>query len=256
MNLTLFVIAAILLLLFIWTYLKGRKSKSIIHVREDSAKEILEEHVRFYQKLDPAGKATFVERVEDFIGTTAINGVGVDVTDMDKVLVAAGAIIPIFSFPGWKYRNVHEVLIYKETFNEKFSQVDDERNILGMVGEGAMNNTMIISQQALRDGFNRNDGHNTAIHEFVHLLDKADGSTDGIPEYLLDNQHALPWLKRIKEEMKHIRNRDGSDADINPYAGTNEAEFFAVISEYFFEKPQQLKEKHPLLYRDLENIFQ
>lgn len=208
---------------------------------EDSVEKILEEHVSFYKKLNPEDRSIFEERVKDFISNTAVNGVGTDVSDTDKILVAASAIIPIFSFPDWKYKNISEVLVYKNTFNQEFSQTEKERNVVGMVGDGAMNNTMIISQQSLRNGFDSDDAHNTAIHEFAHLLDKADGSVDGVPEYLLDNQQTLPWLKRIREEMKHIRNDDNHAADIDPYAGKSEAEFFAVITEYFLKSLSNYK---------------
>lgn len=220
-----------------------------------SRAETLSEYVKFYQDLDEYNKKNFEERVAKFLSRTVINGIGTEVTDEDKILVAASAIIPIFAFPDWEYRNVDEVLIYKNTFDRNFSQTDKERNVLGMVGEGVMNNTMILSQQALRNSFKINDGHNTAIHEFAHLLDKADGSIDGIPEYLMNRQEIAPWLELIKTEIEHIRENKKEHRDINSYAGTNQAEFFAVITEYFFEKPDQLKEHHPELYEDLKHIF-
>lgn len=255
MNFAATLIAFILLFAFIYLYLKGRKKTPLGEFPEAEIKTVLNEEVAFYKKLSETDKTAFIQRVEDFLEYTSINSVGTDVTNTDKILVAASAIIPIFSFPEWKYRNIHEVLIYKNAFNEYYSQTRGERNILGMVGDGAMNNTMILSQEALRSGFDRNEGYNTAIHEFAHLLDKADGSIDGVPEYLMDKQHVAPWLKRIRQEIQNIRNGEADNADVNPYAATNEAEFFAVITEYFFEKPQQLKEHHPKLYENLEQIF-
>lgn len=249
------IIAFVLLFVFTFIYRKGSKKDVLPEIPEPDLNKLLSEHVRFYNKLDDAQKIVFENRVEDFLSRTAITGVGTTITELDKALVGASAIIPIFAFPDWKYNNVDEVLIYKDTFNEQYSQTDAERNILGMVGDGAMNDTMILSQQALHEGFDKHDAGNTGIHEFAHLLDKADGSTDGVPEYLIDKQHAAPWLKRIREEIMHIRNADIQDADINPYAATNEAEFFAVITEYFFEKPELLKEHHPQLFEDLEEIF-
>jgi Mlc titration factor MtfA (ptsG expression regulator) len=246
-------VAFLLLFAFVYLYRKSRsRSQPVIPI--NATKKILEDMVPFYRKLPAADKISFEERVNDFLAHTGINGIGTEVTTEDRILIGASAIIPIFAFPDWSYRNIQEVLVYKETFNKDFSQTEEDRNILGMVGDGAMNNTMILSQQALRSGFGSNDGHNTAIHEFAHLLDKADGSVDGIPEYLMDKQQTAPWLRHIRQEIANIRNHD-NDADINPYAATNEAEFFAVITEYFFEKPQQLQEHHPKLYQELEAIF-
>lgn len=173
--------------------------------------------------------------------------------DLDRVLIAAGAVIPIFHFTGWEYVNLREVLLYPETFSESFEQQGSGRNILGMVGSGVMNNTMILSKQALREGFsNTTDKSNTAVHEFVHLIDKTDGATDGIPEILLQHQYVVPWLKLMHEHIKEIK---ANQSDINPYAGTNQQEFFAVAATYFFERPQLMKDKHPELYKMLEKMF-
>jgi Mlc titration factor MtfA (ptsG expression regulator) len=90
------------------------------------------------------------------------------------------------------------------------------------------------------------------IHEFVHLLDKADGEIDGIPEALLKHDYVGPWLIEIKKEMKRIEKHH---SDINPYALTNNAEFLAVVSEYFFDNPEKFKHRHPELYRLLSTIF-
>ena len=112
---------------------------------------------------------------------------------------------------------------------------------------------MILSQHELRQGFlNKTGKTNTAIHEFVHLLDKTDGAVDGIPENLMDRQYILPWLQLMHKKIGEIIK---GRTDINPYGATNQAEFFAVVSEYFFERPDLLKQKHPELYQLLEDIF-
>ncbi len=70
-----------------------------------------------------------------------------------------------------------------------------------MVGYGYMDGKMILSKKALRQGFdNKSDKKNTAIHEFVHIIDKADRTMDGIPQLLLDKQYAIPWLEQIKKK--------------------------------------------------------
>ncbi|PZF71218.1 M90 family metallopeptidase [Taibaiella soli] len=243
------VIAAFILWLIVRK--KNKKEKPVSLPTNNSA--MLEQHVRFYQKLTPEQKKSFAKRVQDFLGRTAITGVGTTVTDLDRMLVAASAIIPIFAFPDWRYNNIDEVLLYPDRFNEGYEQAgENDRNILGMVGSGAMNRQMILSQPALRSGFEYNDGHNTGIHEFVHLLDKADGAVDGIPEYLLQNPYIIPWVNQMHEEIIKIRSMH---SDIDLYGGTNDAEFFAVIAEYFFEKPEQLEIHHPKLYSLLEGMF-
>ena len=116
-----------------------------------------------------------------------------------------------------------------------------------------MNGVMILSKPALEYGFkNERDKKNTAIHEFVHLIDKEDGDVDGIPNVLLERQYAIPWLDMIRQKIDQIYE---GGTGINPYGGTNRAEFFAVVSEYFFERPRLFKRNHPKLYDLLKKIF-
>lgn len=122
-----------------------------------------------------------------------------------------------------------------------------------MVGSGMLHGKMILSRNALRNGFrNHTDKLNTAIHEFVHLLDKEDGTTDGIPQALLENQYSIPWLNMIHRKMEDI-NQDKSD--IRNYGGISKIEFFAVASEYFFERPDLFKRKHPELFEMMVKCF-
>lgn len=232
---------------------KLKKERPLLILAEEY-RQILQAHVPFYQQLNEPGKKQFESRVQYFLNDVKITGVNTTVEDMDRVLTAASAIIPIFAFPHWDYTNLNEVLLYPETFNEEFQQQGNNRNVLGMVGSGALQNTMILSQHELRQGFlNKTGKTNMAIHEFVHLLDKTDGAVDGIPENLMDRQYILPWLQLMHQKIGEIVK---GRTDINPYGATNQAEFFAVASEYFFERPDLLKKKHPELYRLLEEIFQ
>ena len=230
-----------------------RTNKSNYIVPANTA-QLLAENVAFYNNLGNDNKPLFEQRVKDFLTNIAVRGVDTTIDDTDRVLVAAGAIIPIFAFPDWKYNNLAEVLLYKGTFNREYNTDGNDRNVLGMVGDGAMHREMILSQPSLRASFkNPTDGQNTAIHEFAHLIDKADGSTDGVPEYLLAHPYITPWVARMHEIIKEMKERNRSD--INLYGATNDAEFFAVVSEYFFERPDELKEHHPELFEMLEQMF-
>ena len=215
---------------------------------------ILNEKVLFFQKLNTSDKIKFETRMSEFLSTVSITGIDTTVEALDTVLVAASAIIPIFAFSNWRYNNLNEVLLYPQSFNEQFNLTSEQdKPIIGMVGTGAMHRVMILSKPALREGFsNKLDKNNTGVNEFVHLIDKSDGETDGVPENLLDKQYILPWINLIHENLKEIL---ADKSDINPYGATNKVEFFAVVSEYFFERPDTLKIKHPQLYQLLEKIF-
>ena len=94
--------------------------------------------------------------------------------------------------------------------------------------------------------------HNTAIHEFIHLIDKMDGTLDGVPELLLERKYVSRWKELIEITIDQIRR---GQSDINPYAATSPVECFAVISEYFFEQPETFKSAHPELNEMLTRIF-
>ena len=248
---------AILIVGFVFFIIKKLWSKPKWKIPKNSFptewRIILIEKVGFYNSLTKEEKVKFEYQIQEFILNYRITGIDTDVTISDKLLIASSAIIPIFAFDEWKYYNLTEVLVYPSSFNEEFETSGAGRNILGMVGTGYMDGKMILSKSAIQYSFSDSyDKKNTAIHEFVHLIDKSDGVIDGIPELLLEKQYVIPWLHLIEKNIEEIFQ---NKSDINPYGGTNKAEFFAVISEYFFERPKLLKKKHPKLYSLLEEIF-
>lgn len=226
-----------------------------VYKSPDNITPLLLAHVEFYKELDDVHRGEFEARVKDFLTRTSVRGVNVEVDDLDRVLVAAGAIMLIFSFPGWRYNNISEVLLYDGPFNKSYETYKPDSNMLGLVGEGIMNRRMLLSKPAVLESFQKPiDGRNTVVHEFAHLIDKADGEIDGIPAYLLTRPEVLPWMKKIHESIMSMRS--GGMNDINFYGATNPPEFFAVISEYFFERPDKLREHHPELYAMLAQMFQ
>jgi Mlc titration factor MtfA (ptsG expression regulator) len=251
MQSLIYTITAAIILIIIYNVMK--KKNPLPQPTADKEKEILQQHVLFYQQLNNDGKINLEKRIRAFLQKVRVTGVETDVEDIDRVFVAAAAIIPIFAFKDWEYRNIHEVLIYPNSFNENYETKGHSRDVLGMVGDGVMQNVMILSKTDLRNGFlNSHSKSNAAIHEFVHLIDKEDGHADGCPENLLPHKYALPWLKRIHQEIQLIQT---GKSDINPYGATSEAEFLAVASEYFFSQPHLMQEKHPALFSLLKAIF-
>ncbi len=216
--------------------------------------KLLEEHVAFYRSLDEAGRHRFEEKIKELLGYVRITGVNTHIDDLDRLLIASSGVIPIFGFPEWRYYNLGEVLLYPNSFNDvNFLTKGAGRDVLGMVGDGPMQRTMILSKPSLREGFANTSGkENTGIHEFVHLLDKEDGTVDGLPEALLQRKYTLPWLRLMAENIQAIK---AGKSDFNIYGSKNEAEFFAVASEYFFESPELFKRMHPELYDLMTKIF-
>ncbi|MBD0403522.1 M90 family metallopeptidase [Flammeovirga sp. EKP202] len=220
----------------------------------DEWKAILRESVTFYNEIPDSKKEEFEQRILRFLDTITITPIATEIEDLDRLLVASSAIIPIFGYPNWEYPNLNEVIILESDLNDtEFGQQFTDGHVLGMVGEGKLKNKMLLSKGALREGFrNDNDKKNVGIHEFVHLIDMADGKTDGIPEVLLQKSYTIPWMKLMQEETEKIINKESS---IDEYGATKVQEFITVTSEYFFERPQLLEKKHPELYNALEKIF-
>jgi len=236
-------------------YQRRRKRGELTqHILNDEQKALLVKHIDYYDKLPDTDRLYFEDKIGQFLDDVNIEAVGFELTDIDKLMVASSAVIPIFRFKDWSYRNITNVLLYPDTFDKDFQyEAAEGRSIMGMVGTGYMNGQMLLSRSALIKGFSSQAGDsNTAIHEFVHLLDKADGETDGIPEEFLAHEYVKPWISMMHKEINKI---EKGHSDIDPYATTNEAEFFAVVSEYFFEKPEQFETRHPELYGMLSRIF-
>jgi Mlc titration factor MtfA (ptsG expression regulator) len=215
---------------------------------------VLQAEVVFFRALDPEERRRFRRELQVFLGEKRITGIKLELDTKTRVLAAASAIIPIFGFPEWEWDQISEVLIYPDRFNKDF-EFDDgaKRHTLGMVGTGALNRLMILAKPDLLAGFrNAGDKRNVGIHEFAHLVDKSDGTIDGLPAVGLERESIAPWIDLVRRKMAEMRR---GDSDIDPYGLTNEAEFFAVASEYFFERPGVMQRKHPELYATLARVF-
>jgi Mlc titration factor MtfA (ptsG expression regulator) len=216
---------------------------------------VLRKEVVFYRALDSCGQTRFRRELQVFLGEKRITGIKTQIDTTTLVLAGASAIIPIFGYPQWEWDQISEVLVYPGRFGPDFGFGEgDGRNTLGMVGTGSMNRIMILSKPDLLQGFrNPADKRNVGLHEFAHLVDKSDGTIDGIPAVGLDRKTIGPWIELIRRKMKEI---EAGDSDLDRYALTNEAEFFAVATEYLFERPDLMRKKHPELFAFMQKVFQ
>jgi MtfA peptidase len=100
------------------------------------------------------------------------------------------------------------------------------------------------------------EGHNVVLHEFAHELDLEDGYVDGIP-LLEAPQSTRVWARVLRERFEELqrKTKDGEPDLLNAYGATNRAEFFAVATELFFERPMEMRERYPDLYRELKGFY-
>jgi MtfA peptidase len=215
---------------------------------------ILREHIPYVAALSEEERTRFHALVAIFLDEKPVIGIGCHVDDTCRLLVAASAIIPIFAFPAWEYSTLRKILIRPEPFDADFrGHPDSPRMALGMVGaSGFFDGVMILSKPELYAGFAEGAGkHHVGIHEFAHLIDQNDGAIDGVPASL-PRECLRPWTTLVHE---HLSQHTERDAGIPAYGYTNEAEFFAVVSEYFFQSPDELAKRDPELSALLERIF-
>ncbi|XOV67618.1 MAG: zinc-dependent peptidase [Fluviicola sp.] len=212
-------------------------------------RQILRDNVKFYQSLSRPEKSEFERKVHVFLLNVRIRGMETEVSHEDKVLIAAGAIIPIFYFSKWHYANLQEV----QLFADKFPIPESNKMAHGLVGWGAMEGKMMLSRKAVLSGFkDDSDNQNVVIHEFVHLLDQQDGKIDGVMEKFMDEIDIRPWLHIVDVKRSEI---DFGGSSIREYASTNRAEFLAAVSEYYFVNPEELRSEHPGLYNALDSFY-
>lgn len=215
---------------------------------------VLQRDVAFFRALLPEERLRFRRELQVFLAEKRVTGIRTEIDTRTLVLVGASAVIPIFGFPDWEWDQIDEVLVYPARFNRDFQfEGGGGRATLGMVGTGVMNRIMILAKPDLVQGFkNAGDKRNVGLHEFAHLVDKSDGAIDGIPAVGLTREAVGPWVDLVRRKMQEIA---AGDSDIDRYALTNEAEFFSVATEYFFERPGIMERKHPELFAMMEQVF-
>ena len=256
--LSLAVLAAVLYAFYQYVTADSRRTKAALAQPFPPAwRAVLAERVAFYRALAEPEKARFEQQTQVFLARTRITGVQTEVDETTRLLVAASALIPVWGFPDWQYAHLGEVLIVPDAWTLPDAPDREVKplqgTLLGSVQGFQNQHYMRLSKASLEQGFrDATDRQNVGIHEFTHLLDEADGVIDGVPQAALPPALLQPWTALMHHEIAAIRE---GKSEINPYAATNEAEFFAVVTEYFFEKPEKLQEHHPELYDLLTQAF-
>ncbi|TWT64972.1 zinc-dependent peptidase [Allorhodopirellula solitaria] len=230
-----------------------RRLRVIASPFPDAWEATLQSQVEYFRGLAPDQQTRFRNLMKVFLDEVTITGIRTDVDDETRALVAASAVIPILGFSDFEYAGLGEVLIYPNSFDEGYqSDGGGDAHTLGMVGTHHLSGVMILSKPSLIQGFaNTSDKRNVGIHEFAHLVDKADGDVDGVP-LIADAETFEPWVRWVGKELH--REVSGNEY-IDDYAFTNEAEYFAVLSEYFFEAPELLEQKNPKLYEMMQKMY-
>lgn len=210
----------------------------------------LERHVPFFCTLEAPLRERFLGDVQVFVREKDFVGAGgQEVDDEVRVVVAAAAVRLVLHLDVSYYDRLREIVVYPEAYRRP----GEEEWILGEAHDWG---TVVLAWQSVLLGLaNQADGHDTATHEFAHVLDRAGGAFDGTPE-LRAHAHYRPWALVMTRHYLALR-RGGRRARkvLRRYGATNEAEFFAVATEAFFEKPRQMRKHTPELYAELRRFY-
>ncbi len=212
--------------------------------------------------LDAVQMAHLREMTTWFLAHKSITGAqGLEVTPSMKVTVAAQACLLVLNLGVEYYDGWVEVILYPGAFRvnhaqqDSFGLVHNEASVLS--GESWLRGPAILSWADVeRDSYQHHAGHNVVLHEFAHKLDGINGVANGTPP-LRRGMSRKDWAETMSSayDILRLQVAAGESAFINPYAATNPAEFFAVLSEYFFTAPDILKSCCPGVHRQLTLFY-
>lgn len=227
----------------------------------DAWREILARNVKAYRLLDEPEQEVLRELVQVFIAEKRWEGCGgLELDDEMRVTIAGSACLLILGRDHDLMRDVESILVYPSTvvlpdaqagtFDGRPRIVGEGREALGVAHIGGP--VILAWDSVLQGARNAADGHNVVIHEMAHKIDFLDGDADGTPP-LETSAERREWARICAEEFTAMQT--GGGHFLRAYAATNEAEFFAVASEVFFEKPKQLRRELPELYGLLRGFY-
>jgi MtfA peptidase len=241
---------------------KWRRKKLVAQPFPSEWLKILRARVPYYGLLDPKEQKRLQDDMRIFLSEKRFEGCGgLEITDEIRVTIAAQACILLLNRRHDYYPNLQSILVYPSAYIAKDRSID----ATGIVSEGSqarlgeawLRGAVILSwDDVQRDSKDFQDGRNVTLHEFAHQLDQQDGVFDGAP--LLDKPSRYSsWARVLRKEYDALRNSSerGESTSIDEYGATDPAEFFAVITEVFFENPKALKQKHSELYQELKKFF-
>ncbi len=211
---------------------------------------MIREHSQFLDEIPTPLVAKFqgdllvFEEEKEFFGAG-----GFEVTEEVRVVISAAAVRLVLHLDVSYFDRVSEIVVYPSAYVHP----DHDGVILGQVSDW---HAVVLAWDAVVSGLrNARDGHDTATHEFAHVLDRGSGAFDGTP-ILRAREDYGPWARVLSEHFLRLRNGGRRHRRLlREYAKTNEAEFFAVATETFFEKPRVMRRRAPELYGELQKFY-
>jgi Mlc titration factor MtfA (ptsG expression regulator) len=221
-------------------------------------RELLLQTYDHYERMDASWRVRFEDDVRLFLVETRITGIGVDVTDELRLLVAASAVTLSVGWPEYEWDQIAEVLIYPDDFDRDYV-IAGQGAITGDedAGRAHPEGTVILSAPSLEESFRvPDDAYHVGIHEFTHMLARGRGEggleIGALPQGLAPGRER-EWAALAEAEMDRLRSRKRSAFD--DYGADDPGEFLGVAVEAFFEVPQVVRRQHRQVYEILSEYF-
>ncbi len=241
--------------------LKQRKRRSLLERPfPEKWSAILQKNLPPYIHLPLHLRQQLQDYIRIFVSEKSFEGCGGLVLDDDiKVTIAAQACMLLLNRKSDCYPKLYSVLVYPSTYvaGTRSSIINMPESSSVRLGESWNHGAVVLAWDSVLHGaVNFRDGHNVAMHEFAHQLDQEDGRADGVPIHAVRSAYST-WSQVFSKEYELLqyKSKKGKKSVMHKYGATNPAEFFAVATETFFEKPIQLKKKHPALYHELQTFY-
>jgi hypothetical protein len=213
----------------------------------DTWRAVLEQWSDHYQRLPDDLRKRFEDDVRIFLAEKSITGVGVDVCDEHRLLVAASAVTLSLGWPDYDWDHLNEVLLYPDDFDRDYEFGGDD-----LSGQAHPWGTIILSIPALCLSFrDPDDAYHVGFHEFAHLLDLEQTHFDGIP-LGFDDAAARRWVELREREIPGMLR---GESLLDDYGAHDPVEFLGVAIEAFFETSLALRRERVELYELLAGYF-
>jgi Mlc titration factor MtfA (ptsG expression regulator) len=247
-------------MLFAWLKRRHRRQLLVTPFPEQWL-SCLQNHVAQYAPLTEAEQGKLRDDLRVFVAERPWEGCGgLVLTDEMKVTIAALACLLVLKIEHDYFSRVPSILLYPSGYRAPTERSSGDGTVgpgVGRLGEAWYRGPVVLAWDSVRAGASGADhGHNVVLHEFAHQLDFLDGYADGTPP-LSSREEYRQWHEVMTSEYKRLLrdSEHGHARVLDAYGATNPAEFFAVATEAFFEKPLQLRERHAALYMALHGYY-
>ena len=225
----------------------------------ESWNKILEQDFPVIEKFTDEQRHQLFGYMQVFLAEKTFEGCGgLEITEEMTVMIAAEACTLLLGRETHVYPRLKTILLYPHTYTSGQKGVfGGDNGESSRLGESWDSGVVVLSWNSVLGGArNFEDGHNVAFHEFAHQLDQENSTAVGAP--ILEERSAYSaWARVFNHEYKELvdKTSHGQRSTMDQYGATNPAEFFAVATETFFEKPRRLKQRHPELYEELQYYY-